>query len=420
MSIKWKIPLIAGIMFILNLVLLYNLSEFIFSPNITKKLSNMKENMYQTVLELIDSSEDMTLMQAKEYFESQALTNNYKLILKRFSDGEEFIYDYGRYNNILEAGENTTIEGQFYHLSIADGMDNSMIAKIDIVQQILILESFVVIIIFTVLTLFIYERSVKPLMRLDNLINSYNNNKTVGKRKLKDEIAEIENSFVSLTKSLEQEKQLQNQMIASISHDIKTPLTSVLGYSERLIKKDIEGEKKITYLQTIYKQALNIENILEEFDDYIINNDIKPELKYYDLSFISKLIEDEYTNFLNDKQIQLIVNDYSSGAKLLLDIKKIRRIFANLISNSIKHADVEHLKIEIKIYPEKILFIDNGKGVPEDIMNNIFKPFFTSDYSREISGLGLSICQNIMEQHGGSIEAKNTESGFVIILYFKK
>jgi K+-sensing histidine kinase KdpD len=98
------------------------------------------------------------------------------------------------------------------------------------------------------------------------------------KRKIKSLVDQCQNDFVDLVDTLEKEKQNQNRIIASISHDIKTPLTSILGYSELLKKEQLPNETKISYVNKINTKAITMKEIIEEFDNYLSCN-IKDQTK---------------------------------------------------------------------------------------------------------------------------------------------
>ena len=119
----------------------------------------------------------------------------------------------------------------------------------------------------------------------------------------------------------------------------------------------------------------------------------------------------DYYDELKDKNIKFTIKSNCDKNSLLVDKTKIKRVFSNIISNSIKHSKSD--KPEITIYATKkgneILFTisDNGGGVIDSDLNKIFEPLYTTDPARKIPGLGLSICKQIVELHGGVIEAKN-------------
>lgn len=229
-----------------------------------------------------------------------------------------------------------------------------------------------------------------------------------------------------MARELEAEKAKQNRIIASISHDIKTPLTSLMGFSERLLKKEMSKEKQTAYLQRIYAQSENIRAIVNEFDEYLSYSlDSRLQLKDTEISFVCEMLEDEYREDLSDKGVRFnVVNHCGELTSAFLDMAKMRRVFANIIENSLRHNPAESLRLSILAEEEdKTVFFtieDNGKGVSEAELAHLFEPFYTSDNSRKISGLGLSICEQIMAAHDGGIRAVNTDTGFAVILCLPK
>ncbi|OJU17715.1 MAG: hypothetical protein BGN88_00230 [Clostridiales bacterium 43-6] len=214
-----------------------------------------------------------------------------------------------------------------------------------------------------------------------------------------------------------EEKQLQNRIIASISHDIKTPLTSVLGYSERITKKELTIEKQRKYIETIYNQAKDIEAIVDEFDDYLgASLPNKGEQRNYSVNYLRKMLQDEYASQLSEQHILFLVENKCENHRAIhIDLLKLRRVFANIIGNSIRHAKVKDVKISLTTESSQghlfFTLADNGGGVSDSDLPHIFEPFYTSDKSRRVSGLGLSICKQIIEGQDGTITAFNNDQG---------
>ena len=254
--------------------------------------------------------------------------------------------------------------------------------------------------LIAVLGLSVYFWVVRPLVRLNKNVNMRNLSAIHTTARL-DEIGQLTNSFAHLSQDLEDERKAQLRIIASISHDIKTPLTSVLGYSERLIKKDLDDEKKRRYLSVIYEDAKVIADIVSEFDEFLLaRQSASLNLKRVELSSILRMLADEYGS-------RLTVRAFTQSA-VLADEAKLRRVFANLFNNAVKHngRDV-HVSLTIADAGDFVSFTvkDDGAGAPNDSIPYLFEPFFTTDQSRSLSGLGLSICQNIVNAHGGEISA---------------
>ncbi len=276
------------------------------------------------------------------------------------------------------------------------------------------------VIIFGVLMYWFYSR---PLTILCASVNQYKKQR-IQHTIRPDEIGRLQNAFADMAAQLEEEKNVQNRMIASISHDIKTPLTSVLGYSESLMKKDVSKERLKQYLSVIYSGAKDIEEIVEEFDGYIegrLQQSLK--LKSVAVSFLVQMLEEEYADELKSSGIGFaVVSACNADAAVSIDLARIRRVFANLVSNAVRHnMDREGLHIDIRLACENggvtAEVSDNGRGVTEKDFAHLFEPFYTTDKGRSVSGLGLSICRNIIEGHGGEISAHRQEEGGLVFRF---
>lgn len=267
------------------------------------------------------------------------------------------------------------------------------------------------------------KKLIDPLHIILKDINDYKFGKIPLKRKLPRKMQKIQNAFVDMVDTLEIEKENQNQIIASISHDIKTPLTSVIGYSNRLKNSSLTLEKKKEYINKIYSKALLIKDILDEFDDYqSCNLKESMKLEVIDISKLKSEIINDFKEELEDKNILLNIKCDILNKQILIDIVKIKRVFGNIITNSVTHFNGKKGKIYIDIVEKNgnILFeiADNAGGISEDkALKKIFEPLYTTDPSRKISGLGLSICKKIITAHNGNIYAENNEIGGLSIIF---
>ena len=245
-------------------------------------------------------------------------------------------------------------------------------------------------------------------------INNYKFGIKPKKRKVTNEIYYVQNEFVDLTKSLEKEHNEQNRIISAISHDIKTPLTSVIGYSDLLMNKKLSKKEEKELKEKIYNKAIHMKDIVSDFDDYLLSH--KNRTYTFKTVYIKDLLNNlkfEYYDDLKEKNIKFETINKARGNSINIDIGKINRVFNNLIVNSIRHIKEEkgHITIEVKDDKEYYYFkfTDNGIGVNENNLEKIFDPLFTTDKSRKISGLGLSITKEIVEMHGGKIKAYNNK-----------
>lgn len=278
-----------------------------------------------------------------------------------------------------------------------------------------------VVCIFIVVAITLYLLVLAPIISLRQTFKSYYEQGALPERSNRqDEIGKLQDTFVDMVDVLENKEQAERRLIASVSHDIKTPLTSVMGFSERLLSGEFTPEKRNIYLHNIYDKSLAIKGIVDEFDDYLDAN-IRSDTPMCLMSMndFCQAVRKEYQDELSDAGVEFTVECTCPNEQIRCNYGHLMRFLGNLVGNSIKHANVEPLKLKLSCRREDdrivLAFSDNGQGVPEKMLKQIFEPFFTTDRGRKVSGLGLSICENIIRTHGGIICAKNQPSGGLLI-----
>lgn len=231
-----------------------------------------------------------------------------------------------------------------------------------------------------------------------------------------------------LRTSAEEKQQIEEErerMFLNIAHDIKTPITSIKGFSQVLANDYIlDDQIKKEYLTVIVNKSQVIEKMVDDLGDIIQYQGSSLRLNRMTIS-IKDFLEDCINEFLIDSDDSLFNIALSIDAtldKLHADPTLLQRVFTNIISNSIKYNPDEHITITIKCegFTDYIAFsiIDTGIGVPDGSLPKLFDRLYRVDSSRngniEGSGIGLSICKEIIEAHGGKIQAHNTKDGFMV------
>ena len=285
-----------------------------------------------------------------------------------------------------------------------------------IIKELLTLQIVVMLIILIITFLYTREMILKPINSLISDIRNYKLGKKIKRRKIRNELDLIINEFANLTDRLDKEKREQTRIIASISHDIKTPLTSIIGYSNLLKEQNLDKDT-LKYNQKINDRAIDIKEILDTFDDYLLNEEnVSLDKSLIKIKDLVHEINNDYKIELDNKNIVFTVVTDVDDEYINIDLLKMKRILSNMIQNSTRYLK-DNGKISIEITKDKDNYIflvsDNGPGVDDDIIDKIFDPLFTTDSSRKISGLGLSICREFIEMHGGNIKAYNNK-GLVI------
>lgn len=407
------------ILLAVNSGLLLSYYKFYLSDQMVNDLTEAKDKNHESLYVITKSIEGKSLDESIELIELYVDNNGGYVTLKDevgktiFTNSKDISKLFSSTTMVLI--ENDTYELTYSKISSTPGIKllrNFMFYEIIIV-------STVVIVVFFISS----KKIIDPIETITKDINAYKFGKRPYKRRMPKNMQRIQNAFVDMVDSLELEKENQNQIIASISHDIKTPLTSVIGYADRLKNKDLSDEKKSAYIEKIYDKALNMKGILEEFDDYQSCN-IKDTLKLEDITIkdVTEFVKSDYEDELKDKNINLNITSNCDSKKIRVDLIKLKRVFGNIITNSVTHFKGTKGIININISGRGNLIrfeiADNGGGIKDEKdLKRIFEPLYTSDPSRKISGLGLSICKQIISSFDGRIYARNNDIGGLSIMF---
>lgn len=210
----------------------------------------------------------------------------------------------------------------------------------------------------------------------------------------------------------------KDDLIVYLAHDLKTPLTSILGYLNILKEEDDLSERfKNKYLQVCYDKALRLEDLINEFFDITRYNlkDIVLEKTKVNFTFMMEQIIYEFKPLLKEKNLS-IHSVIEPEIILSIDVKKVERVIDNIIRNAINYSYRDSI-IDILVKKDNSNFvnihiINKGPTIPNEKLSNIFDEFFRVDASRSTktgsTGLGLAIAKSIVLAHNGTIEAKSS------------
>ncbi|AKS37859.1 histidine kinase [Anoxybacillus gonensis] len=212
-----------------------------------------------------------------------------------------------------------------------------------------------------------------------------------------------------ITKEFEVD-QMKSEFVSTVSHELRTPLSSVLGFTELMLTKELKPERQKKYLTTIYQEAKRLTALINDFLDVQRMESGKQtyDKKYEDLvSIIENVID---TQKVNTTIHQFHVRKETDKTTVLGDRDKLAQVFTNLISNAIKYSP-EGGNITVRIYERGnrlcVDVQDEGLGIPEEAIPNLFKKFYRVDNSdrRRIggTGLGLAIVKEIVKAHEGEV-----------------
>ncbi len=248
---------------------------------------------------------------------------------------------------------------------------------------------------------------------------------TVGEKYLKILFAsfkdekEIPSGIMVVIQDITEHVKLDNmrkEFVADVSHELKTPITSIMGYADTLLESEYEKDMQDKFLNVISSEARRMAKLvtdlltLSKYD----TNKMKKETTEFDLGELVKKCQEKLQVEINKKKHQVECFVTANVPPVQADYDGIERVILNILTNSIKYTPENGI---IKIYvgfvynDAYIKVIDNGIGIPEEDLNRIFERFYRVDKARTRemggTGLGLSIAKEILDQNNSSIDIKS-------------
>lgn len=301
------------------------------------------------------------------------------------------------------------------HTTVAE-MDEVQDKILDIIYM-----PFLVMILVVVLILVYFSGTVlRPIKKMNRTAREYARGNFEAKTgvKRKDEIGELSDSLEYMADELSKLDEYRKNFIANISHDFRSPLTSIKGYLEAMIDGTIPTEKYDRYLNIVLNEAKRLTKLttglleLNDFDTY------GPILKRqnFDIMEVIHSTENTFEGHCEEKHIDLCLQCLTENTRVYADKMKIGQVVYNLIDNAIKFSPPNG-KIILTVYDKNgKIFVsvkDEGPGIESDKQNKVWERLYKADVSRgkdkQGTGLGLSITKEIIKAHGENINLISTK-----------
>ena len=240
-------------------------------------------------------------------------------------------------------------------------------------------------------------------------------------KKYDDEIGELAEAINEMSIKISENEKIQTEFISSLSHELRTPLTAITGWSETLLSSDDLDEDTARGMKIIHKEAgrltemvLSLLDFTRIQDDRMTLNmeltDIRGEFEDTVFMYGSRLAQDGIAlNYIeNDQDIP----------EISCDGKRLRQVFLNILDNAAKHGG-EGKKIDAQISMEDaqvlVTIRDYGPGIPEDELPLVKKKFYKGSSKARGTGIGLAVCDEILQMHGGSLCLDNAPGGGTLV-----
>ena len=227
------------------------------------------------------------------------------------------------------------------------------------------------------------------------------------------EINEIVVSYEKRLSTVRQAEETNRQLMTSLSHDVRTPLTTLIGYLDAAHKGVVVGKRRDDYVETARRKAHDLKEYIDVlFDWFKLNsNEFALEMTTVEAAELTRNILIDWIPILENKQIAYNIEIPEQPFRVQLDPDGYMRVLNNLMQNVMAHSHADQVEITVSKQNQnmKILVSDNGVGMEKEDLRHIFERLYKCDKGRSEkgSGLGLSIVHQLVEKMSGSITAES-------------
>ena len=301
-------------------------------------------------------------------------------------------------------------------------------------MEIIVFLSIVIAVVAVLTSIFLVRRVKKQIAEMtDALVDVKNGN---GNRRILSatneltapiayEINEIVVAYESRLSTVRQTEETNRQLMTSLSHDVRTPLTTLIGYLDAAHKGLVTGRDRDDDIETARRKAHDLKEYIDVlFDWFKLNSDeFALEIQSVEAAELTRNILIDWIPIFEDKQIDYSIDIPEQPFRVRLDPDAYMRVLNNLIQNVIVHSHADKINISLSNQDGnmKIVVADNGVGIEKDDLKHIFERLYKCDKGRSEkgSGLGLSIVHQLVEKMNGTITAESTPgNGTMFALYF--
>ena len=323
-------------------------------------------------------------------------------------------------NNGVEEGYIYVILGGQKYEQLANDISKNYIMKLALASIV-----SVILLAFLIGSLMLLKLT-RPLKTLRNKVIEFQKSSGDSKNTYSgDEIDQLNNAFSDMSARIDNQlQQIKNadqtrrDLITNVSHDLRTPLSSMQGYLDTLLIKQDNMDKQTTaeYLSIARKHCSRLGTLINDLFELskLDSSVIKPDLENFSMSELIQDVSMEFNMQAEQKHIKLSLDLLEGNTNVSADISLMQRVLENLIGNAIKHTPQNGkvtIKLENKNNGFNVVISDNGRGISEHELPNIFNRLYraenTSNDSNTSSGLGLAIVKKILEIHHTKIKVKS-------------
>lgn len=243
-----------------------------------------------------------------------------------------------------------------------------------------------------------------------------------------DEIGSLANSFNLMVESIEHTDQNRRDFISNISHELRSPITSIRGFIAGILDGIIPKDKENYYLNVVYEEINRLTRLINDLLDLsaMESGRFSMNITEVDLNEIIRISIIKFETRINEKKLKVDISLDAEHQYVAADRDRLIQVMTNLLDNAIKHSAPEgHVEVSTRVKGKKVTvsIYNDGTPISEADLKNIWARFYKADRSRtqkESTGLGLPIVRNILTQLGEDVWVENRETGVVFQFTLKK
>ena len=319
---------------------------------------------------------------------------------------------------IKSVSGNETV-GSVFVCSSAKGMNVMLVS----IVKTIILASLWVFLATLIAVYFLSERIIGPLKDMSRAAKSY----AAGNFDIRipvrgdDEVAELASAFNQMATGLESLENMRSSFLANVSHDLKTPMTTISGFIDAIISGAIPPENQTEYLERIKSEVHRLSRLVRQLLDLsrIQAGDRKFTFGQFDICEVARQIVLSFEQRIDEKKLDVEFNCEEDRMKVIADKDAIHQILYNICDNAVKFSrEGGKYKIDITSKDKKIhvSVYNEGEGIPKEDLPFVFERFYKTDKSRGLDktgvGLGLYISKTIIDAHGETISVQSEKDNY--------
>ena len=235
-----------------------------------------------------------------------------------------------------------------------------------------------------------------------------------------NEIGELTGAINEMSKKIAMADKTRTEFISQISHELRTPLTAITGWSETIAYDPAVQGDSLRGINIITKEAERLTRMVAELLEFTRIQDGRFTLRVELIDIAAELEDALFTYGEIMKQAGIAIEYDAPEAEIPLipgDPERLKQVFCNVLDNAAKHGEGEKIDVALREEDENVIitFRDHGHGIPEDELPHVKEKFYKGSSKNRGTGIGLSVCDEIISRHNGSLEIANAEGGGCLV-----